>query len=312
MSQQTVALRLPNLSVRQLFHFVVAADAGTLAEAGRALRMAPSAISYSIDQLESELGVQLCIRHKAKGLTLTPSGEAALVRARNMLADLRDFEILFSRQGVGNTGRIIVGCTTPIAPFLLPATHKRFAEVFPDASVEFVEETQSVLQERLLQGDIDLAFMYDLSLDHRIQRKPLLRMTPNLLLSGDHPLAQADAPATIPLSLVADERFVLFGAHPLYDAYLRLFRDAGIEPNIAHTCRSMGTLRAFVGRGTVLGLSYEKYTLLKTVDDIDIVSKPLAGGEDDALTVCVALPRDSRPSTLARSWIEAAEAIFTV
>ncbi|MET0979116.1 MAG: LysR family transcriptional regulator, partial [Paeniglutamicibacter terrestris] len=42
----------PRLTLRQLWHFVVAAEAGTMAEAARRLHMAPSAISMSIAELE--------------------------------------------------------------------------------------------------------------------------------------------------------------------------------------------------------------------------------------------------------------------
>ncbi len=310
MSDPAPKLRQPNVTVRQLLHFVVAADAGTIAEAGRALRMAPSAISYSIDQLEAELGAQLCIRHKAKGLVLTPSGEAALIRARNLLADFRDFETLFSQESSANSGRIIIGSNTPIAPLFLPATQRQFVERFPLASVEFLEETHAELQERLLQGNIDLAFMYDSDIDHRIQRLPLIQLTPNVLLPGNHPLSGPDAPDAITMSMLADEQFVLFAGAPMYDAYMRLFRNAGIVPRVSHTCRSMGTLRAFVGRGIALGLSYEKYDLVKSVDDLEIASKPLVHTEEDSMQVCIALPRDSKPSILARYWIESARSIF--
>ncbi|NLB47068.1 MAG: LysR family transcriptional regulator [Microbacteriaceae bacterium] len=311
MSTAPVQFRQPNVTIRQLFHFVTAADAGTLAEAGRKLHMAPSALSYSIDQLEAELGVQLCIRHKAKGLTLTPSGKAAVTRARNLLADARDFEMLFSAETSENYGRLVVGSSTPIAPLMLPATQRTFVEQFPHATVEFLEETQTALQEKLRLGAIDLAFLYDLDLDHRLERIPLMTLSPNVLLPMSHPLAADEAPEALSLDMLANDRWVLFGATPMYEAYMRLFRNAEIVPDVAHTCRSMGTLRAFVGRGIGLGLSYEQYSLTKSVDDLAIRSKPLVGAGVEALMVCIALASDFRPSVLARFWIESARDIFS-
>lgn len=310
MSQQPMKFRLPNVTAKQLLHFVVAAESGKLAEAGRTLRMAPSAISHSIDQLEATLGVQLCVRHKAKGLVLTSSGEAALTVARNLLTDLNDFETLFGSEGYSNSGRIIVGCSTPIAPKMLPTTHSDFALKFPNATVAFLEEHHAVLQEQLLQGRLDLAFMYDIDLDHRLERIPLMTMTPRVLLPVDHPLAGPDAPAVLSLEMVADEPFVIFGGTPMYERYLKLFAAEGITPNIAYTCRSMATLRSFVGRGTNLGLQFENYGLAMSVDGLEVVAKPLAAGAEQSVSICIALPRDSKPSVLSREWIVSARKMF--
>lgn len=311
MSQQPMKFRLPNITMKHLLHFVVAAEMGTFAEAGRSLLMAPTAISHSVDQLEAALGVQLCIRHKAKGLVLTPSGEEALTTARNLLTDFNDFETLYSREGYSNSGRLAVGCSTPIAPKMLPATNSHFGARFPAVKVEFLEEHHAVLQNQLLQGGLDLAFMYDIDLDHRLARIPLLTMTPSLLLPVDHPLAGPGTPETIPLSMVSEEPFVIFGASPMYEHYLRLFSEAGFNPNIAYTTRSMATLRSFVGRGTNLGLQYENYGLSTSVEGHEVIMKPLENHLEHAVQICIALPRGSKPSVLSREWIVSAKAMFT-
>ena len=302
--------RLPRVTTRQLWHFVAAAEAGKLAEAGRALRLAPSAISNSIDELETTLGVQLCIRRKAKGIVLTPSGEAALALARNLLNDLLDFESAFNGADESTSSPLVIGCYASLAPMALPVTQARFAQQYPHAAVEFVEDMHDALQERLLEGSIDMAFLYDLDLDHRLKRVPLLSVTPRVLMPVDHPLAAPGAPDRIPLSLLADETFVLFSASPMYEHYLRIFSEAGIEPRIAHTCRNVGTMRAFVGRGTGLALWYEKYDLTVSVENLEIVSKPVDSAVAHPVDICMALPRGAKPSVLAKRWMETASAVF--
>ncbi|GGH42328.1 LysR family transcriptional regulator [Microbacterium album] len=305
MDQRLLKRRLPRVTTRQLWHFVTAAESGKLAEAGRLLRVAPSAISASIDELEATLGVQLCVRRKAKGLVLTPSGEAALALARNLLTDLLDFENAF-REDDSTTSPLVVGCYMSLAPVVLPMTQARFASVLPHASLEFIEDAHDELQERLLEGTIDMAFMYDLDLDHRLKRVPLVSVTPRLLMPVDHPLAGPDAPDSVPLAMVADEPFVLFSASPLFEHYLRIFADEGIEPRIAHTCRNVGTMRAFVGRGTGLGLSYEQYDLRVSVENLEIVSKPISSGSAQPIDLCMVLPKGAKPSALTKRWMETA------
>lgn len=209
MNDELLRRRLPKVTTRQLWHFVAAAEAGKLAEAGRLLHMAPSAISTSISELETTLGVQLCVRHKAKGIVLTPSGEAALTLARNLITDLLDFEHAFGDEGESARAPLTVGCFMSLAPLVLPATQSAFSGSYPNAAVEFVEESHEVLQQRLLEGTIDMAFLYDLDIDHRLQRIPVMRLAPSVLLPAEHPLAAADAPTEIPFSAIAEDPFVI-------------------------------------------------------------------------------------------------------
>lgn len=306
MEPQLQMRRLPRVTTRQLWHFVTAAEAGKLAEAGRVLRMAPSAISNSISELEATLGVQLCVRHKAKGIVLTPSGETALAYARNLLSDLHDFERFFNGDEDSGAAPLAVGCYGPLAPLVLPMTHSEFAARHPNARVEFIEEAHGDLQRRLLEGSIDMAFMYNLDLDHRLQRFPISALTASVLLPGDHPLSGPDAPAVVPLQRLADEPFVMFGASPMYEHYIRIFDEEGITPNIAHTCRNIGTVRAFVGRGAGVALSYEKYDLRMTVENLSIVSKPVVSRAAQPLELCIVLARGAKPSVLTREWIDSA------
>jgi len=305
-TERALKLRLPNVTTRQLWHFIAAAETGKLAEAGRLLHMAPSAISSSISELETTLGVQLCVRHKAKGIVLTPSGEAALAVARNLMSDLIDFETSFSAETESAVARLTIGCYTSIAPLILPTSQSRFATVHPNAVVEFIEESHDGLQRLLLDGSIDMAFMYDLDIDHRLSRMPILQLTPSVLMSADHPFAAPGAPAAIPLAMLADEPIVLYSGSPLYEHYLRMFAEEGITPRIVHTSRTVGTVRAFVGRSTGVAVGYEKYALRMTVENREVVGKPLIGRSAPPLSIAVVLPRGAKPSTLARHWIDAA------
>src|SRR5256712_12747758 len=67
--------------LRHLRAFLAVADQGSANRAGAALFRAQSAVSRSIRKLEHELGVQLFER-RARGMLLTESGRALLVRTR--------------------------------------------------------------------------------------------------------------------------------------------------------------------------------------------------------------------------------------
>ena len=76
------------MRLNQIRDFVEVAKSGSLRAAARAVRVSQPAITKSIRQLESELGVQL-LQRNARGAATTPAGKAFLARARVVQAELR-------------------------------------------------------------------------------------------------------------------------------------------------------------------------------------------------------------------------------
>jgi len=71
-------------SLDQLSVFLAVVETGSFAAAGRRLGRATSAISYTIVNLEHQLGVQLFDREQARKPTLTEVGTAVLAEARSV------------------------------------------------------------------------------------------------------------------------------------------------------------------------------------------------------------------------------------
>ena len=69
-------------SIDQLRVFLTVVEAGSFAAAGRRLGRATSAVSYTIAQLEAQLGVALFDRQRTRKPTLTQAGGAVLAKAR--------------------------------------------------------------------------------------------------------------------------------------------------------------------------------------------------------------------------------------
>jgi DNA-binding transcriptional LysR family regulator len=81
--------------------FVAVAEARSFSEAARKLRLAKSAISRQISDLEANLGVRLFHR-TTRSLSLTDAGRGYFERAERILADLADA----NRDPIGPGGRI--------------------------------------------------------------------------------------------------------------------------------------------------------------------------------------------------------------
>ena len=76
---------------RALEIFTAVVDLGSFSAAGRQFDLTPSAVSRTVDRIETRLGVRLLLR-STRTLTLTAEGRAYLQAARRILADLNDAE----------------------------------------------------------------------------------------------------------------------------------------------------------------------------------------------------------------------------
>src|SRR3954467_4876778 len=90
--------------MNQLAAFVAVAEAGTISAAAEKLHASPSALSAAVTELERALQAQLLRRRKAKGVSLTPTGEAVLARARALLYQAAELEADARGQGRGGRG----------------------------------------------------------------------------------------------------------------------------------------------------------------------------------------------------------------
>lgn len=298
----------PSITLRQLWHFVTAAEAGTISEAAKRLRMAPSAISMSLAELERMAGTQLAVKRKAHGLTLTAAGRAAYAQAREIL-DLADEIVHLGGDGLRAVrGPLAVGCYMPLAPAVIPQMLRAFAEECPEVDVNFVEGYHDDLQQRLVSGAIDVAFLYNAALEPEIRTAPLLEVPPYLLLAEEHPLARVDE---VRLEALDGEPFVLFDAAPISTRVLELLGDHGISPAIRHRSRSYATVRSLVGAGMGFSVLYQRPELDLSYLGLGVVAKPIAEAEDRRPPrVSLAWSCQVRPSARARAWLDVALATF--
>src|SRR5260370_18904038 len=77
-------------SLDQLRVFLTVVETGSFAAAGRRLRRATSAISYTIANLETQLGVALFDRDRTRKPVLTEAGAAVLSKARAVSGGIDD------------------------------------------------------------------------------------------------------------------------------------------------------------------------------------------------------------------------------
>ncbi len=72
-------------TLQQLRYLVAVADHGSVSAAARSLYVSQPGLSSAILHLEEVFGIQCFIRHRAKGVSLTPAGHLFVKEARDVL-----------------------------------------------------------------------------------------------------------------------------------------------------------------------------------------------------------------------------------
>lgn len=133
--------------------FTEVARQGGFAPAARSLRMSTTAVSRSIGELESHLGVRL-LHRTTRRTSLTDPGVAYLARCNVLLEELADLERSVSDRGSTARGRVRITAGVSFAQEQLDRRLPRFLRDHPEVELELVLDDRHL---DLLRERIDVA-----------------------------------------------------------------------------------------------------------------------------------------------------------
>lgn len=146
------------LSLRQLEIFEKIAATGSVTKAGEELLLTQSAVSMALSQLE-QLSATPLFERSGRRLLLSDSGRLLLKDAREILSAVKRVEQQLQGDSGPLVGEVLVGGSTTIGNYLLPALLGTFARQHPKTRVQLrVGNTQQVA-EWLDAGSLDVAFV---------------------------------------------------------------------------------------------------------------------------------------------------------
>ncbi|WP_416418199.1 LysR substrate-binding domain-containing protein [Paenarthrobacter aromaticivorans] len=249
---------MADVSLRQLELFAALPNFTTLSAAAAQLHISESALSQAITGLEKTVGEQLCVRRKARGLTLTPVGQNFAMQARRILADTREL-ILDARRGEELRGPVKLGCYASFATSVVPELLEGFPRRHPGVDLEITVGTNDDLFVALQSGRLDVAITYDRFLPVGYRRREIYPTELEAHLHPDHQLAAASA---VDLADLAGEPLILYDASPSTIDIVEAFAARGLEPRIEARVTQIGLVEALVGRGVGYGLLMSRPNVL--------------------------------------------------
>lgn len=165
------------------------ARSGSIQRAAKDLNVAASAINRQVLQLEETLGVPLFER-VAKGMRLTPAGDALVTLARRWMADERRTAAeLRQLQGV-DQGHVRVMAMDSHVNGILPALIADLDVRHPRISLDVEVASTDAAVAALTAGDADIAAIFNLSPRRDIHVLWSAELPFGCVIAPDHPLAR--------------------------------------------------------------------------------------------------------------------------
>ena len=140
--------------------FIRIAETRSITKAAEAGHIALAAASRRISQLEDQFGVQLLYR-TARGVELTPAGNALLFHARQMLGKVDEMRAEISDYSKGAKGIVRVAANASALAQYLPLDLAKFAAAHPAIKVALGEERSAAIVDAVRTGATDVGIVME-------------------------------------------------------------------------------------------------------------------------------------------------------
>jgi len=235
--------------LRHLRYFVAVAEELNYTRAAEILHLSPQALSATIQQLESALGLRL-LERTTRRVELTDAGAAFLPGARRTLRQAELAVQSAERAARGETGTVRIGFLSSTAHYVMPPVVRALDERYPDIDLRTEDMAVGPLVDAVRDGHLDAGVTRPLLIeDAALSSESILSEPVAAVLPAGHRLARR---RSIRLSDLAGEPWVLTERSswpPWHELYDEDFRRAGFEPNVVRRGNSVQSLLALVAAG---------------------------------------------------------------
>src|SRR5262249_52997946 len=146
------------VTIRQLIHFIAAAQTGQVSRAADRCFISQPALTASLKNLENIVEAPLFTRH-SDGLRLTVQGEGFLRHAEHVLATL-DAAVGEARSSASPvSGKVRLPITDTISQYVLPRILLPMRRQLPGIEVDFIEDSREQIEAGFDAGKHNMGIM---------------------------------------------------------------------------------------------------------------------------------------------------------
>lgn len=238
------------LNLHHLRVFAVVGQLGGIGVAARAIGVSQPAVSRSIRELETELGLRI-IERGTNGVVLTAAGRELYEHAQAVIAAERAAEEAMSAVRGLARGTLHVGASTTIATYVLPPLIGAFTRHHPGIELRLSAVHTRILVPLVRQHQVDVALAEAPVADRRIVVRRWITDEMVVIASPSHALAErARNGELIPPSALDEELLILREPESgTRDLVLRGLSAANIAPSRTMAVDGTEVIKQLVAEG---------------------------------------------------------------
>lgn len=261
------------MELNQLQYFIAVAKHHSFSKASNAIHIAQSSLSHQVIKLESELGTQL-FKRNTRSVMLTDAGKEFYEYACRVIEEMTQASYAMQKYSSLKAGHIVIGAL-PIMGYLgITQLIAIFHKAHPKIALGLLEAGSSILAEKLLSGDIDVAFLTPPTLKryNQLDVTPLLEDNIVVVASKSH--VNLNQLPIIDLKDLEHEKFILMGS----DSSMRYLcestcKTAGFIPKVILESNQVDTMVGLVASG--LGITFLTFSVANAFRHREITIIPL-------------------------------------
>lgn len=148
----------PHPTLDQFQVFLTVVEKGSFSAASRALNRTQSVVSYTIANLEAQLGVPLFCRSGTKRPQLTEAGRSVLEDARRLLGDLDLMRARVKALNDGLEGELRIAISSAVPSGVVVDVLRAFRSRYATVSLNVTVGTLGIVMDAVINGRVTVGF----------------------------------------------------------------------------------------------------------------------------------------------------------
>ncbi len=248
------------MDFRDLSYVSAIAKYQNITRAAEAIPISQPALSKFLQNIEEETGLRLFDRIDKKYIP-TYAGERYLEYAKNILDSKASLDAELADIIKRDVGVLNIGLPNMRCAYMLPKTLPEFNAKYPNVKVNIFEGTSAAIDQRLLEGDTELAFYSKPQKPNaHIDYETLAREELRVCVCRNHPVKNSAKNGHIELSALKEERLILLSLEQRTGQISRYWlARAGIDLSNAITTNNMPAVISLTELGWGVSFVFESH-----------------------------------------------------
>ncbi|HET7765141.1 MAG TPA: CysB family HTH-type transcriptional regulator [Burkholderiales bacterium] len=224
-----------------------------LTEAARKLHTSQPGVSKQIRELETELGVEIFVRHGKRIVAVTEPGKAVVDVIDRLLQEAENLRQVGREFKDQTSGTLTVATTHTQARYSLPKVVREFKRRFPKVHLSIKQGSPPLLAEMVAAREADIAIATE-ALDGypKLLALPGYEWNHCVVVPAKHPLAKVDR---LTLEELARHPIVTYDAAFAGRSHIdEAFRGQGLAPDIVLSAVDSDVIKTYVELGLGIGI----------------------------------------------------------